>query len=112
MKAHIQSYNDRIYKTREQMAYIDEKDQWRGPAKVLGMEEKTIHISHNGLHRKIANCKARPWDPDMPEELGAELSETEDEEGDTDENGVTSANKDQDSRRIPRRWRRIIYTLK
>ena len=58
LKAHLQPYQDKKYTMGEEIAFIDEREQWKGPAKVLGMEDKTIYISHNGLVQKVASCRA------------------------------------------------------
>ena len=48
LKVRLQPYQDKKYTTGEEIAFINEREQWKGPAKVLGIEDKTIHISHNG----------------------------------------------------------------
>ena len=59
LKARLYPYHDRKYESGEEIAFLDEKESWQGPAKVLGMDGKTIHVMHNGQFRKVASCRAR-----------------------------------------------------
>ena len=57
----IQPYHDIIYQPGDEVIYLNKDDKWDGPARVSATESKTLHVLQNGTLRKIATCRARPW---------------------------------------------------
>ena len=81
LNTRMQPYHDIIYKQDDEIIYLNKEDKWEGPANVVTVESKTLHILQNGTIRKIAACKARLWPGDDESELDEDLvSELEDSE--------------------------------
>ena len=74
----IQPYHDIIYQPGDEIIYLNKDDKWDGPAKVAGTESKTLHILQNGTMRKVAMCRARPWNENVTEDDAEEPAENSD----------------------------------
>ena len=74
----IQPYHDIIYQPGDEIIYLNKDDKWDGPAKVAGTESKTLHILQNGTMRKVAMCRARPWNENVTEDDTEEPAENSD----------------------------------
>ena len=73
----IQPYHDAVYQPGDEIIYLNKDDKWDGPATVAATESKTLHILQNGTLRKVALCKARPWNESLFEDEEDETPDLE-----------------------------------
>ena len=74
LNSRIQPHHDAKYSPGDTIIYLNKDNKWDGPAEVITMESKTIHILQNGTIRKVSMCKARHWN-----EASQDDSENDDE---------------------------------
>ena len=104
LKARIYPYHDEKYEKGDKIIFLDESDQWTGPATVQATESKSIFATHNGHLRKVASCRAKRFmeekdsssedsGPSATDDSESELSDAEDQTDDNETNSTVGENE-------------------